>query len=134
MPTSGATCLLPRIHSNLPAVTAPHDAHLPALTHTLPSRGAPQIAIIEQNVAPGGGAWLGGQLFSAMVVRKPANKILDELEVAYEDEGDYVVIKHAALFTSTLMSKVLSVSGAPGCGLHCTRWWQTAAARRVGVC
>lgn len=54
-----------------------------------------------------------------MVVRKPANKILDELEVAYEDEGDYVVIKHAALFTSTLMSKVLSVSGAPGCGVHC---------------
>jgi hypothetical protein len=29
--------------------------------------------------------------------------------VAYEDEGDYVVIKHAALFTSTLMSKVLQV-------------------------
>ena len=28
-----------------------------------------QVAIIEQGVAPGGGAWLGGQLFSAMVVR-----------------------------------------------------------------
>lgn len=27
-----------------------------------------KIAIIEQGVAPGGGAWLGGQLFSAMVV------------------------------------------------------------------
>ena len=27
-----------------------------------------QVAIIEQGVAPGGGAWLGGQLFSAMVV------------------------------------------------------------------
>lgn len=25
------------------------------------------IAIIEQSVSPGGGAWLGGQLFSAMV-------------------------------------------------------------------
>ena len=25
----------------------------------------------------------------------------------YEDEGDYVVVKHAALFMSTLMSKVL---------------------------
>jgi thiamine thiazole synthase len=41
------------------------------------------VAIIEQNVSPGGGAWLGGQLFSAMVVRKPANKILDELEVGF---------------------------------------------------
>lgn len=26
-----------------------------------------QIAIVEQSVSPGGGAWLGGQLFSAMV-------------------------------------------------------------------
>lgn len=30
-----------------------------------------KIAIIEQGVAPGGGAWLGGQLFSAMVVSCP---------------------------------------------------------------
>lgn len=66
-----------------------------------------KVAIIEQGVAPGGGAWLGGQLFSAMVVRKPAHTILDELEVPYEDEGDFVVIKHASLFTSTILSKVL---------------------------
>ena len=31
-----------------------------------------KIAIIEQGVAPGGGAWLGGQLFSAMVVSAAA--------------------------------------------------------------
>ena len=68
-----------------------------------------QVAIIEQGVAPGGGAWLGGQLFSAMVVRKPAHALLDELEVPYEDEGDFVVVKHASLFTSTLLSKVLKV-------------------------
>jgi hypothetical protein len=67
------------------------------------------VAIIEQGVAPGGGAWLGGQLFSAMVVRKPAHGLLDELEVPYEDEGDFVVVKHASLFTSTLLSKVLKV-------------------------
>jgi thiamine thiazole synthase len=66
-----------------------------------------KVALIEQNVAPGGGAWLGGQLFSAMVIRKPADTLLDELEIPYEDEGDYVVVKHAALFTSTLLSKVL---------------------------
>lgn len=29
-----------------------------------------KIAIIEASVSPGGGAWLGGQLFSAMVMRK----------------------------------------------------------------
>ena len=29
-----------------------------------------RVTIVEQSVAPGGGCWLGGQLFSAMVVRK----------------------------------------------------------------
>jgi len=67
-----------------------------------------KIAIIEASVSPGGGAWLGGQLFSAMVMRKPADAFLDDLGVPYEDEGDFVVVKHAALFTSTLLSRVLS--------------------------
>nr|XP_043639987.1 thiamine thiazole synthase, chloroplastic-like [Erigeron canadensis] len=67
-----------------------------------------QVAIIEQSVSPGGGAWLGGQLFSAMVVRKPAHLFLDELEIEYDEQDDYVVIKHAALFTSTIMSKLLA--------------------------
>ena len=48
------------------------------------------ITIIEAGVAPGGGAWLGGQLMSAMVVRKPADQILAEIGVPFEDEGDYV--------------------------------------------
>ncbi|KAK2736767.1 thiamine metabolism- protein [Myotisia sp. PD_48] len=70
-----------------------------------------KIAIIEASVSPGGGAWLGGQLFSAMVLRKPANRFLDDIGVPYEEEPsnpNVVVIKHAALFTSTLLSKVLS--------------------------
>lgn len=66
-----------------------------------------KIAIIEASVSPGGGCWLGGQLFSAMVLRKPAHLFLEEIGVTYEDEGDYVVVKHAALFMSTLLSKVL---------------------------
>lgn len=41
-----------------------------------------RVAIIEQNVSPGGGAWLGGQLFSAMVIRKPADKLVQELGVS----------------------------------------------------
>ncbi|GAM85562.1 hypothetical protein ANO11243_035690 [Dothideomycetidae sp. 11243] len=70
-----------------------------------------KIAIIEAGVAPGGGAWLGGQLFSAMIMRKPADAFLRELGVPYEEDPghpSYVVVKHAALFTSTLLSKVLS--------------------------
>ncbi|KAI9689634.1 MAG: thiamine metabolism- protein [Bogoriella megaspora] len=66
-----------------------------------------KIAIIESGVAPGGGAWLGGQLFSAMIMRKPADAFLREIGVPYDDEGDFVVVKHAALFTSTVLSKVL---------------------------
>lgn len=54
-----------------------------------------KIAIIEASVSPGGGAWLGGQLFSAMVMRKPADAFLKDLGVPYEDEGDFVVVKHA---------------------------------------
>lgn len=66
-----------------------------------------KVVCIESNVSPGGGAWLGGQLFSAMIMRKPAHLFLDEVNVPYEDEGDYVVVKHAALFTSTVLSEVL---------------------------
>jgi thiamine thiazole synthase len=54
-----------------------------------------KIAIIEASVSPGGGAWLGGQLFSAMVMRKPADAFLSDLGVPFEDEGDFVVVKHA---------------------------------------
>ncbi|KAF8073706.1 thiazole biosynthetic enzyme [Lyophyllum atratum] len=67
-----------------------------------------KITIIEASVAPGGGAWLGGQLMSPMVIRKPADGFLRQLGVEYEDEGAFVVVKHAALFTSTLLSKVLA--------------------------
>ncbi|KAF5385730.1 hypothetical protein D9757_005496 [Collybiopsis confluens] len=68
-----------------------------------------KITIVEANVAPGGGAWLGGQLMTPMVIRKPAHRFLEEIGVPYEDEGAYVVVKHAALFTSTLLSRVLAM-------------------------
>jgi len=70
-----------------------------------------KIAIIEANVSPGGGAWLGGQLFSAMILRKPADAFLSDLGVPFEEDPmntSFVVVKHAALFTSTLLSRVLS--------------------------
>ncbi|KAM0753303.1 thiazole biosynthetic enzyme [Meredithblackwellia eburnea MCA 4105] len=65
------------------------------------------VTILEAGVAPGGGAWLGGQLMSSMVVRKPGDRFLAEVGVPFDDEGNYVVVKHAALFTSTILSKVL---------------------------
>lgn len=67
-----------------------------------------RITILEASVAPGGGAWLGGQLQSAMVIRKPADRLLSELGIPFDDEGAYVVVKHAALFTATILSKLLA--------------------------
>jgi thiamine thiazole synthase len=43
-----------------------------------------------------------------MVMRKPADVFLREVGVPFEDEGAYVVVKHAALFTSTMLAKVLT--------------------------
>ncbi|KAK8517344.1 hypothetical protein V6N13_092627 [Hibiscus sabdariffa] len=43
-----------------------------------------------------------------MVVHKPAHRFLDKLGIQYDVQEDYAVIKHAALFTSTIMSKVLA--------------------------
>ncbi|PFH54066.1 hypothetical protein AMATHDRAFT_136087 [Amanita thiersii Skay4041] len=85
------------------------SAGLSCAYHLATARPDLKITIIEANVAPGGGAWLGGQLMTPMVIRKPADAFLDRLGVPYEDEGNFVVVKHAALFTSTLLSKVLSM-------------------------
>ncbi|ONH72856.1 Thiamine thiazole synthase [Pichia kudriavzevii] len=73
------------------------------------SRPDLKIAIIEANVAVGGGCFLGGQLFSSMVLRKPADVFIKELGLEYEDEGNYIVVKHAALFITKLCSKVLEL-------------------------
>lgn len=43
------------------------------------------------------------------IIRKSADRFLRELGAEYEDEGHFVVAKHAALFTSTLLSKTLAL-------------------------
>ncbi|KAI0670851.1 Thi4-domain-containing protein [Trametes maxima] len=85
------------------------SAGLSCAYHLGKTRPDLKITIIEANVAPGGGAWLGGQLMTSMVVRKPAERFLQELGVPFEDEGAFVVVKHAALFTSTILSRVLAL-------------------------
>ncbi|KAJ7600628.1 Thi4 family-domain-containing protein, partial [Mycena floridula] len=84
------------------------SAGLSCAYHLASTRPDLKITIIEANVAPGGGAWLGGQLMTPMVIRKPAHLFLQEIGVPFEDEGSFVVVKHAALFTSTLLSRVLA--------------------------
>jgi len=85
------------------------SAGLSCAYHLATNRPDLKVTIIEANVAPGGGAWLGGQLMTPMVVRKPADRFLTEIGVPFEDEGAFVVVKHAALFTSTVLSRVLAL-------------------------
>lgn len=105
-------------------------------THALQA----QIALLEAGVAPGGGSWLGGQLFSAMCVRKPAQAFLDEIGVPYEEDagGEFVVVKHAALVTSTLLAKVCACAcgchgRAPQPGLACNAPLHSPSAFPLGV-
>ncbi|KAH9936387.1 Thi4 family-domain-containing protein [Fomitopsis serialis] len=85
------------------------SAGLSCAYHLAKTRPDLKITIIEAGVAPvRGGAWLGGQLMTPMVVRKPADRFLTEIGVPFEDEGAFVVVKHAALFTSTVLSRVLA--------------------------
>ena len=46
---------------------------------------------------------------SCRVVRKPADRFLTEIGVPFEDEGAFVVVKHAALFTATVLARVLAL-------------------------
>lgn len=114
----GSACVLSSSSETLACTDADHlllDFFLSGLScaYTL-AKARPDliVTIIEAGVAPGGGAWLGGQLMSAMVIRKPAHHFLEEVGVPFEDEGDFVVVKHAALFTSTILSEVLKVRPA----------------------
>ncbi|KAH7905307.1 Thi4 family-domain-containing protein [Hygrophoropsis aurantiaca] len=85
------------------------SAGLSCAYHLATTRPDLKVTILEASVAPGGGAWLGGQLMTPMVVRKPADRFLQEIGVPFEDEGPFVVVKHAALFTSTILSRVLAL-------------------------
>ena len=51
-----------------------------------------KVLLIERNNYLGGGFWLGGFLMNKITIREPANEILDELGVPYEEytKGLYV--------------------------------------------
>ena len=52
------------------------SAGLSCAYHLATSRPDLKITIIEANVAPGGGAWLGGQLMTPMVLTPPLHRAL----------------------------------------------------------
>jgi len=51
-----------------------------------------RVLVVERNNYLGGGFWIGGFLMNTLTIRAPAQKVLDELNIAYEqyEKGLYV--------------------------------------------
>jgi len=67
-------------------------------------------------------------VFPSLVVRKPAQKFLEELDVAFQDHDRFVVVQHAASLVSAVIHRVLSdkrvtfLGGAEVTDLLVDRW------------
>lgn len=59
--------------------------------HDLAKKGV-KVLVVERNNYLGGGFWIGGFLMNTLTIRAPAQKVLDELGIAYKqyEKGLYV--------------------------------------------
>lgn len=62
-----------------------------------------KVLLLEANNYLGGGFWLGGYLMNKLTVRSPAQKILDELGVPYEETDDEIAVADAPHACSKLI-------------------------------
>jgi len=76
-----------------------------------------KVLIVERNNYLGGGFWIGGFLMNSLTIRAPAHKILDELDIAYEEYEKGLYVALAPLACSKLIvaaceagAKILSMT------------------------
>ncbi len=63
-----------------------------------------RVFVIEQNNYLGGGFWLGGYFMNTITVRYPANQILDEIGVKYEEVEEGLFAAYGPLAASKLIA------------------------------
>jgi len=67
-----------------------------------------QITLIDREIKPGGLGWTGSTFMNALVVRKPADALLDKLGVFYEAKQNYVVLPNGTELVSKLLANISS--------------------------
>lgn len=63
-----------------------------------------KVLVIERNNYLGGGFWLGGFLMNTLTIRAPAHKMLDELDIKYEESEKGLYVTPGPLACSKLIA------------------------------
>jgi thiamine thiazole synthase len=64
-----------------------------------------KVLLVERNNYLGGGFWIGGYLMNTITIRAPAQKVLDDLGIAYREFSPNLFVTTGPLACSTLISK-----------------------------
>jgi len=67
------------------------------------SKAGAKVIIVERNNYLGGGFWIGGYFMNKLTLRAPAQEVLDELGVPYEDAGNGLYVADAPHICSKLI-------------------------------
>ncbi len=69
------------------------------------AKGGYRVAVFEKKMSIGGGMWGGGIMFNVLVFQEQSREILDEIGIAYSDQGEGYYSADAVLAAATLAAK-----------------------------